>query len=80
MVNGITNVHAAFLNAGGLGILIGDGQLPHPRPEEIIETYYSYALCPATRLSADFQLIVNPGYNSDRGPVNAFAARVHSQF
>ncbi len=30
VVNGISGVHAAFLNAGGLGILIGDGQLPHP--------------------------------------------------
>ena len=30
--------HQAFLNAGGLGILVGDGQLPHPGAEQIIET------------------------------------------
>src|SRR4029077_11177943 len=30
VVNGIAGVHQAFFNAGGLGILIGDGQLPHP--------------------------------------------------
>ena len=34
----------AFLNDGGLGILIGDGMLPHPGPEQIIETYYSFPL------------------------------------
>ena len=30
IVNGITKEHEAFLNAGGLGILVGDGMLPHP--------------------------------------------------
>jgi high affinity Mn2+ porin len=34
----------AFVNVGGLGILVGDGMLPHPGPEQIIEAYYSYAL------------------------------------
>jgi hypothetical protein len=36
----------AYLNAGGLGIVIGDGQLPHPGLEQIIEAYYSYAISP----------------------------------
>ena len=40
VVNGITSIHQQFLNDGGLGILVGDGQLPHPGPEKIIETYY----------------------------------------
>ena len=44
VINGITGVHQAFFNAGGLGILVGDGQLPHPGLEQIIEAYYSYAL------------------------------------
>lgn len=80
VVNGITGVHQAFLNDGGLGILIGDGQLPHPGFEQIIETYYSYALTAATRVSVDYQLVVNPGYNTDRGPVNVFAGRFHAAF
>ena len=42
VVNGISDVHQAFLNAGGLGILVGDGMLPHPGNENIIETYYSF--------------------------------------
>ena len=80
VVNGISNDHIAFFNAGGLGILVGDGQLPHYATENIIEAYYSYALTPSTRLTFDYQFINNPGYNRDRGPANFFAARVHWQF
>ncbi len=80
VVNGISAEHEAFLNAGGLGILVGDGILPHPGPEQIIETYYSYALSSSTKVTFDYQLIVNPGYNTDRGPVNVFAGRFHTAF
>ena len=43
IVNDISTSHQIFLNAGGLGILVGDGQLPHPGLEQIIETYYRFA-------------------------------------
>jgi high affinity Mn2+ porin len=80
VINGISKVHQQFFNDGGLGILIGDGMLPHPGTEQIIETYYNYALTASTRLTADYQFINNPGYNTDRGPVNVFTGRVHWQF
>ena len=80
VVNGISKIHEEFLNDGGLGILVGDGMLPHPGLEQIIETYYSYALSASTHLTADYQYIANPGYNEDRGPVNVFSARMHWQF
>jgi high affinity Mn2+ porin len=80
VANNISGVHQAYFNAGGLGILIGDGQLPNPGLEKIFETYYSYALAPDMRLSFDYQFIANPAYNTDRGPVNTFAARFHAQF
>jgi high affinity Mn2+ porin len=80
VVNSISGVHQAFLDAGGLGILIGDGQLPNPGSEKIFETYYSYALSSATRITFDYQYITNPGYNTDRGPVHAFAGRFRAQF
>ena len=80
VVNGISSAHVAFLNAGGLGILIGDGQLPNYRTEKILEAYYSYALTASTRLTFDYQFLANPGYNADRGPVNILAARAHWQF
>jgi high affinity Mn2+ porin len=80
VVNGISNAHIAFLNAGGLGILIGDGQLTNYSTEKIFEAYYSIALNASTKLTFDYQFVANPGYNADRGPVNAFAARAHWQF
>jgi high affinity Mn2+ porin len=80
IINGISPIHAAFLNAGGLGVLIGDGQLPNPRTEKILEGYYSYALGASTWLTFDYQFIANPAYNAGRGPVNIFSGRVHWQF
>lgn len=79
VVNGISPEHIAYLNAGGLGILVGDGQLPHPGNERILETYYSVPLYTA-KLTFDYQLIVNPGYNRDRGPVSVIGGRVHWQY
>ena len=80
VVNSISGVHQEFLDAGGLGILVGDGQLPNPGSEKILEAYYSYAFSSATRITLDYQYITNPAYNTDRGPVHAFAGRFHSQF
>jgi len=79
VVNGISNVHQAFLNAGGLGILVGDGKLPHPGSEKILETYYSFPVF-ASKVTFDYQLIVNPAYNRDRGPVSVLGVRVHTQY
>jgi high affinity Mn2+ porin len=80
ILNGISAAHIAFLNSGGLGILIGDGQLTNYGMEKIFETYYSYALTASSKLTFDYQFINDPGYNADRGPVNIFAARYHWQF
>jgi high affinity Mn2+ porin len=79
VVNGITKVHQAFLNDGGLGILVGDGQLPNPGTERILETYYNFPVF-AARVTLDYQLIVNPAYNRDRGPVSVLGIRLHSQY
>jgi high affinity Mn2+ porin len=80
VVNNIAGVHQAFFNAGGLGILIGDGTLPNPGLEHILEMYYSYAISSSTHFTFDYQFIANPGYNTDNGPVNVFAGRFHWQF
>jgi high affinity Mn2+ porin len=79
VINGISSVHEQFFNDGGLGILIGDGQLPHPGPEKIIETYYQLPVS-VFKLAIDYQFIADPGYNTDRGPVSVIGARVHTQF
>jgi high affinity Mn2+ porin len=79
IVNQISSVHQQFLNDGGLGILVGDGMLPHPGPEQIVETYYAFPLLAST-VTFDYQFIVNPAYNRDRGPVSVIGARVHTEF
>jgi high affinity Mn2+ porin len=80
IVNHISAAREEFLNAGGLGVVIGDGQLPHPGPEQILETYYNLGLVPQAHLSLDYQFVKNPAYNRDRGPVSIFAVRFHAQF
>jgi high affinity Mn2+ porin len=80
VVNGASAARERFLNAGGLGILIGDGRLPHPGAEAIAEAYYDLAVVRQVHLSIDVQAIDNPGYNRDRGPVGVAAARLHAQF
>jgi high affinity Mn2+ porin len=78
--NGISAEREQYLNAGGLGVLVGDGQLPHPGAEQIVETYYSFAARSWVQLSVDYQWVKNPGYNTDRGPVSIVAVRLHAQF
>jgi high affinity Mn2+ porin len=80
IVNGISAARERYLNAGGLGILVGDGKLPSPGVERIVETYYSLAVLGFAHLSVDYQRIENPAYNRDRGPVSVFAVRVHAQY
>jgi high affinity Mn2+ porin len=77
--NRISAARERYLNAGGLGVLVGDGRLPHPGPEQIVETYYSLSVR-AAHLSFDYQWINHPAYNRDRGPVSVVAVRLHAQF
>lgn len=79
VVNGISGVHQRFLKAGGYGFIIGDGNLNYGH-EAIIELYYNAFLSKFFWLTADYQFVNNPGYNKDRGPVNAFALRGHVEF
>lgn len=80
VVNGISAARERYLNAGGLGILVGDGQLPHAGSEQIVESYYDLAMYQRAHLTLDYQWVNHPSYNLDRGPVSIIAARVHVQF
>jgi high affinity Mn2+ porin len=80
VLNGISGDRERYLAGGGLGILIGDGRLPNPGPEKIVESYYALSVLGYARVSLDYQFVTNPGYNRDRGPVSIIAARVHAQF
>jgi high affinity Mn2+ porin len=80
MDDGISAEREEYLNLGGLGILVGDGKLPHPGPEEVFETYYRIGIVAWAQLTADYQYARNPAYNRDRGPVSIWALRLHMQF
>lgn len=78
-VNGLSAAHRDFLAAGGKGLLIGDGRLNYGT-ERIVEAYYALALGKSVNLTADYQLIVNPAYNTDRGPVSVISTRLRAEF
>ncbi|MCO5132347.1 MAG: carbohydrate porin [Xanthobacteraceae bacterium] len=78
-INALSRDHRAFIAAGGLGVLIGNGALNY-RKERILEAYYAVALNKGLTFTADYQLIVNPAYNADRGPVSIFSGRLRGEF
>jgi high affinity Mn2+ porin len=75
----ISQAHARYLAMGGIDGFVGDGHL-RQAAEGVAEAFYSYNVLRALWLSADYQLIWNPGFNADRGPVNVFGARAHAEF
>jgi len=78
--NGLSGPHRNYLAAGGYGFLIGDGKLNYA-PEMIAELYYKInAFQKKFFISPDYQFIINPAYNTDRGPVNVFSIRAHVEF
>jgi high affinity Mn2+ porin len=48
--------------------------------DESYRTYYAYAIDKNFTFTADYQLITNPAYNADRGPVSIFSGRLHGEF
>jgi high affinity Mn2+ porin len=80
VVNGISNDHIKYLNAGGYGFIIGDGKLPHYGYEQILEAFYKIQLAKTLWITADYQFVTNPAYNKDRGSVHVFAIRGHVEF
>ncbi len=79
-LNMLSSNHSAFLAAGGLGPLVGDGQLPRYTPEKVIEAYYAAQLFKGFVATADYQLLIAPGYNADRGPAHVFSGRLRASF
>lgn len=77
--NGISEVHRAYLAAGGMGFILGDGALSYRR-EDIVETYYTAHVGRGVYVSPGLQLIANPGYNRERGPVLVGSLRTHVEF
>lgn len=78
-INGLSKEYRAFLAAGGMGDLIGDGALNY-REEKIIEAFYTYHLAKGSTFTLDYQFIADPAYNADRGPVSIFSGRYHWEY
>ena len=77
--DGLSGPHRQYLADGGTGFLLGDGKLNYGR-ETVVETYYQRQLSKFLAATLDFQLIANPGYNQDRGPISLITARLHYEF
>jgi len=80
VINDISGNHRRYLNAGGLGILVGDGKLPHAGAEYIVEAYYKMNIVRGLFAAPDLQYIAHPAYNRDRGPVWIPGFRFHAEF
>jgi high affinity Mn2+ porin len=78
-INALSPDHRDYIAAGGLGILIGDGQLNY-HPEKVIETFYAMNVINGIILTFDYQFMMNPAHNADRGPISFFSGRLHGEF
>jgi high affinity Mn2+ porin len=76
VVSGLSGPHRNYLQAGGLGFELGDGNLNYAL-ENLMELYYSMDIIKDLFISGAYQFVCNPGYNKDRGPANVFSIRVH---
>ena len=80
IVDGLSSEHRDYLADGGYGFIIGDGRLNYS-PEMVAELYYKInAFQKKFFLTPDYQFILHPAYNADRGPVNVFSLRAHVEF
>lgn len=79
-INQISAAHSSYLAAGGLGVTVGDGQLPSYSSENVFETYYAFQVVKGIVVSADYQFLGNPAYNAQRGPAHVFSGRLSARF
>ncbi len=77
--NWLSTSHVNYLNLGGIDGFIGDGRITY-RPEQAFEAYYNIGVNKFIWFTVDIQHVVNPAYNSDRGPVSFYGARMHAEF
>ncbi len=77
--NAIKKDHQNYLMHGGLGFLLGDGNLSYGR-ENIVESYYNWHAWRGLYYAVDVQHIGDPGYNAARGPAWVGSVRGHIDF
>jgi high affinity Mn2+ porin len=75
----ISKAHADYLALGGIDGFVGDGRI-NPAAESALELFYSINFRKYFWLAGDYQRVVNPAFNADRGPVNIFSIKIHGEF
>ncbi len=75
----ISSAHAQYLRMGGIDGFIGDGYIT-AAAEGTLDVFYSLNIHKSYWLAGDYQRVVNPGFNSDRGPVDIFNIKIHGEF
>jgi high affinity Mn2+ porin len=78
-MNGLSDAHRAYLAADGFDFIIGHGRLNYGL-ETILESFYSLQIIKGIFFTVDYQLVDNPAYNRDRGPVSILTGRFHLEF
>jgi len=78
-VGWISDAHAEYLRLGGIDGFVGDGTIS-PGAETVFEVFYSVNFLRAVWLTADFQHLVHPAFNRDRGHVEVLGGRIHAEF
>ena len=79
VVSGLSEPHRAYLAGGGYGFIIGDGALRYGA-ELLGELFYRAGVTEQVSLGVNYQPILNPAFNRDRGPVHVFTGRAHIAF
>jgi len=82
VIGGVSHDHEAYLAAGGLGFLIGDGRLLRYGTENIVEGYYRFQppRLVFLEITPAIQHIDHPAYNVDRGPLYVYTVRVNLHY
>lgn len=79
VTNAIKKDHQNYLKNGGLGFILGDGNLSYAR-EDIVEAYYNVHAWRGVFYAIGNFFIEHPGYNQARGPVDVQSFRLHLDF
>ena len=76
---GISESHQRYLEMGGVDGFVGDGKL-NPGVEMAYDVFYNVNVHKALWFSGDYQHILNPGFNVDRGLVDVYSLKIHGEF
>ncbi|MFN8886067.1 MAG: carbohydrate porin [Cyclobacteriaceae bacterium] len=80
VVSTLSPEHSRYLASGGYGFIVGDGSL-NEGAECVTELFYrANIFSDSFYATANYQFVVNPGFNKDRGPAHVVGLRVHIEF